>query len=417
VALDLSVGQLLAFGIRNEAPKSQLSNLEEADAWAGYISFLDQTEGKNFIWSNRSEYCPLKSKPFHRQYTLPTLHSPTQHKSTELIVKGHRLRLKVKESRIPNGGLGLFASAAPIAALDSCQRSRNKALILEEGELIDLGVYAPLRAKDLQSEHVHIVKNFIHNWKSERWSFGSNADDGLVFDITDDGTGELSDLAENNILVYVNETNGTEVPTVFAREDPEGAVHYYLGHSTSGNGRLLIPNDGNELELKVDYGRKYESVRVRIGYSRLSGKQLQIEKEKASTYEKDMLNELNTITTEEVFDAQLFLEKLNSTWSEAATDIDSGANGRALLVTLVLLRRALVIINEERNDNIHLDLVQSLRDLALQFFDRFDFATNRSLILDNEMYSEILSTTLKLRVIKTIGDNTHSIRNAIKSLV
>ncbi len=349
-----------------------------ANCW---LSVLE--EGKNFIWSNRSEYCPLKSKPFHRQYTLPTLHSPTQHKSTELIVKGHRLRLKVKESRIPNGGLGLFASAAPIAALDSCQRSRNKALILEEGELIDLGVYAPLRAKDLQSEHVHIVKNFIHNWKSEN----------------------------------VNETNGTEVPTVFAREDPEGAVHYYLGHSTSGNGRLLIPNDGNELELKVDYGRKYESVRVRIGYSRLSGKQLQIEKEKASTYEKDMLNELNTITTEEVFDAQLFLEKLNSTWSEAATDIDSGANGRALLVTLVLLRRALVIINEERNDNIHLDLVQSLRDLALQFFDRFDFATNRSLILDNEMYSEILSTTLKLRVIKTIGDNTHSIRNAIKSLV
>ncbi len=39
VNLDLSVGHLLAYGIRNEAPKSLLCHVEEADAWAGYISF------------------------------------------------------------------------------------------------------------------------------------------------------------------------------------------------------------------------------------------------------------------------------------------------------------------------------------------------------------------------------------------
>ncbi len=416
VALDLSVGHLLAFGVRNEAPKSLLCHVEEADTWSGYISFVAHTEGKKFTWSDWSKYFPLEGQPFYRHYTLPTAHAPLQQKSTELIVKGHRLQLKAKESKIPNGGLGLFVSAAPISSLDSFGQSRKKALVLEEGELIDLGVYAPLRPEDLQSEHVSIVKNFIHSWKSEKWSFASNGDESLVFDITDDATGDLNNLAENNILVFTNETNGKEVPNVYTREDPEGAVHYYLGHSACGNGRLLIPTDGSELELKVDYGRKYESVRVRNGYSRLSGKQLQVEKENASTYEKEMLDELNTLTAEEVFDTHLFLEKLNSNWTEAATDNDAGANGRALLVTLVLFRRAMVIVNEERNDSVHLDLVRSLRDLSLQFFDRFNFATNRSLILDNEWYAELLSTTLGLRVIKSIGDNTHSIRKAIQNL-
>ena len=418
VALDLSVGHWVAFGVRNEAPNPHMCDVEEADAWAGYISFLFQTDGKKCTYSGLNESLPPDSKPFYRHYIISTIHACAQQRAISLVVKGHHVQLKAKESKILNGGLGLFVSAKPIASLDSRRANQNTPLVLEEGELVDLGVYGPLRPEDLKLDHVLIVKNFVHNWKSENWSFEAKGHNGgLIVDITDDDTGNLSKVAENNILVYTNETNGIEIPTVFAKEDPEGAVHYYLGHSHSEQGCLSIPTDGTELELKIDYGTKYESVRLRMGYSRLSGRQLQAEKIKALTYEKDMLSELRTLTAEEIFDVQILLEKLNSQWTETSVFNSMEAVGRALLVTLVLLRQAMAISNQVEDASMHRALVQTLHELSLQFFDQFDFATNRSFIVDNNWYAELLSTTLRLRVVKSIGDNTHSIRKAIECLI
>ncbi len=415
VILDLSVGKWFAFGVRNEAPNARMCNVEESDAWAGYLAYTAQSKGKQFLGPN---VCLPKKNTFYRHYILPTMiHACPQQRIIDLVVKGHHLQLKAKESKVPNGGLGLFITATPLATIFSL--CNQVALVFEEGELVDLGVYGPLRTEDLKPNHVLIVKEFVHNWKAEAWSFGSNGKDNLVFDITDDDTGNLSKMAESNILVFTNETDGNETPSVFAKEDPEGAMHYYLGHSYLGQGCLVIPNDGTEVELKVDYGEKYESVRVRKGYSRLSGRQLKIEEKKISTYEKDMLNDLNKITAEEVLEAQHFLVKLHSKWKEGAMIDDITTVGRAMLVTLILLRRIIAINNREKGTGTgaHTWLFRSLHALSLEFFDRFDYATNRALLVGNKWYAELLSTALDVPVTMSAGDNSYSVRRAIEYLI
>ncbi len=413
IALDLSVGKWLAFGVRNEAPNPPLFCVEEADAWAGYIAYVAQSEGKQFVGPS---VCLPKKKPFYRHYILPTtIHACSQERTVELVLKGYRLQLKAKESRIPNGGLGLFVKAKPIASLDLQRKDNNAVFVLDEGELVDLGVYGPLQTEDMKPDHVVIVKDFVHNMKTEKWSFEAFGDSRLVFDITDDETGDLSKVAANNILVFSNETNGKETPTLFAKTDPEGAMHYYLGHSDCGQGRLLIPADGSEIELKVDYGPNYELVRVRNGYSRLSGWQLQQAMIEACSYEKDMLDDLSKLTTGEIFDIYNFLEKLNSSWTDAKTINDKGPVGRAMLVALLLLRRVTAINNREYGAGAHTWLVHSLHRLSRDFFDRFDYGANRSLIL-NERYAGFFSSALGFSVIKSSWDNTYSIRNAIENL-
>jgi hypothetical protein len=411
IELDLSVGTWLAFGVRNEAPNPPLLCVEEADAWAGYLSFVAQTEGRKY--SIPSDRLP-REIPIHRHYIVPTvIHSCSQQRTIELVVKGYRLKLKVKESKIPKGGLGLFVKAEPIASLK--HREKGAAFVLEEGELVDLGVYGPLRTEDLKPDHVVIVKRFIHNKKSEKWSFEAFGDPRLVFDITDDDTGNLSKLAEKNILVFTNETNGKDIPAVFAKNDPEGAMHYYLGHNDCGQGPLLIPTDGTEMELKIDYGPKYEMVRVRNGYSRLSGQKLKEARMEAYCDEKDMLNDLSKLTTGEISDIYSFLEKLNSSWTDSKTTNDRGPVGRAMLVALLLLCRVKAINNREDSAGEHVWLVQSLHRQSLAFFDLFDYAANRSFIL-NEGYADLFSSALGFSVIKSSWDNTYSIRLAIENL-
>lgn len=411
VSLDLSIGHWSAFGVGGKAPNPCISGMAEADAWAGYISFLNQTEGKRAILSDLCRFLP-GTKPFYRHYLVPPIYDRSQQGTINLVVKGHTVQLKTKRSNIPNGGLGLFASAKPICSLDS-SGNRNRPLVLEEGEMVDLGVYAPLRAEDLKSDHVLIVKNFVHNWKSENWSFDASSDKNVIFDITEDHNGELNELAEKNVVVYTNETNGNEIASVLAKEDPEGAVHYYLGHSELGQGCLSIPSNGEEVELKLDYGSKYESIRVRKGYSRLSGRQLEDEKKKASTYEQDMVKELLEFTAEEVLDAQIFLVKLKTKWVERGHFDDMGAVGRAMLATLLLFRRSMVINNATENVRMHVRLVRCLRELSLQFFDLFDYTTNRSHLLKKELYAELLATAIGMHVEVLATDTTDSIRKAI----
>lgn len=56
---------------------------------------------------------------------------------------------------------------------------------------------------------------------------GSHYKQSDIFDLTDDFTGDLHELAKKNILVYANKADGKERATWFAEHhDPEGSVHY-----------------------------------------------------------------------------------------------------------------------------------------------------------------------------------------------
>jgi hypothetical protein len=89
-----------------------------------------------------------------------------------------------------------------------------------------------------------------------------------VYDITDDTTGKLHEIARQSTLTYVNETDGEQQTTIFASRDPFFHMHYFLGN---GSETISIPCN-QWIEVKIDYGEKYEPVRKCRGYSRTQGK-------------------------------------------------------------------------------------------------------------------------------------------------
>jgi hypothetical protein len=149
--------------------------------------------------------------------------------SIVMITRGFRLEFIAKTSSIPNAGLGLWVRCTVASKLVT---NGAPCLELDPGEGVDLGCYAPMDNRDRKSEHVNLVKTFVHNWECESWLFemGSHCNHGDIFDITDDLTGDLHEVSRKNILVYANETDGKETATLYSEHDPEGSVHYYVGH-------------------------------------------------------------------------------------------------------------------------------------------------------------------------------------------
>lgn len=68
------------------------------------------------------------------------------------------------------------------------------------------------------------------------------------------------------------------------QHDPEGSVHYLLGHTCQHQGSFELAADGSEIELFVNYGEEYERVRIRNNYSFVSN-------EERERLEKSVLNE------------------------------------------------------------------------------------------------------------------------------
>jgi hypothetical protein len=181
------------------------------------------------------------------------------------MLRGFRLELNVKPSRIPNAGYGVFLSCMKLME-DASDDETVDAFVLKAGELVDLGIYAPFRIQDKKPEAVTFVKNFVHSYKIEKWAFNAK-DIRYQLDITDDATGNLHAAAKSHIPAYVNESNDDDLVNIRAEHDPEGSVHYLLGHSIQSQGAFVVPNDGSEVELHVNYGALYERVRIRNGYS------------------------------------------------------------------------------------------------------------------------------------------------------
>jgi len=130
---------------------------------------------------------------------------------------------------------------------------------LKPGELIDLGVFSPLRDEDRKSLPAFVVKNYVHNLRPGRWAVVAGDDDS-VYDLTDDSSGDLHAAASDRVLSYVRRRKKGSQATVHARLDPAGNVHMLFGVRYSGNWteyeggmQQLVPIFcGGEVEVTTD---------------------------------------------------------------------------------------------------------------------------------------------------------------------
>jgi hypothetical protein len=263
---DMSRNQLLSNGSTIPATDSSIS---EKDAWGGCLSFDLKVSEMNQVPRRLIN----DSAPFHTNWIIPSFRTESRVVYEDqaapvgyfsMNVRGFILEIMAKKSLIPNSGLGVFVKASKGPFMTKAVEYFE----LEAGDQVDLGVYGPLRPQDRLDDAVNFMKNFIHSWEPEGWCFDMATHHEVkashVIDITDNWTGDLHSLASQNVMVYVNETDGkpNSIPTIWASHDPAGAVHYLMGHGEKKHGKFRIPLNGEEIELKIDYGEKYEKVRL-----------------------------------------------------------------------------------------------------------------------------------------------------------
>jgi hypothetical protein len=217
--------------------------VSECMAWGGYKSC------SSFAIEDSLNHEKTMSKaPFYIQWTVPSrriVEKVGQNYYPCLILeyKGKMLQFDVRPSMIPGAGNGFFVSCIG-----------GEELVLEPGEMLDLGVYAPLHDCDVRSKHISLVKNLLFDWQIETWAFAAhkNKPDAFVYDPTDDFSGLPNHSTQMNGISFVNEIDGkSKTACVTAQYDPEGNIHYLLGHWEYHEGPLIIPSDGKSQELLV----------------------------------------------------------------------------------------------------------------------------------------------------------------------
>lgn len=305
------------------------------DVQAGYFRALSETTPPQ---NNTPKM------PFFIQYKLPCLRILSKQqeplpRASFVWENQFRVELQVLPSQqAVCAGYGLFACIHPLHT-----RNVDSNMELPPGVLIDLGVYGPLRPQDRKSWSVRLIKSFIYSYHCGSWFFETNQDDHSVFDMTDDTTGQLHALAQRNVLMYANETSGgmQDIPSLWPQYDPEGAVHFYLGHPDQDQGPLVLPV-GIPVELLVDYGPQYEQERVRKNYPRVSGHHLQHIRECLEEEDYGILHDLQDLSMEDMeSDAVPFLKRLVQSWQ--VTPLANGQKRnpqhleRALIVAVILL--------------------------------------------------------------------------------
>jgi len=254
------------------------------------------------------------------------------------------LKFVVKTSTIPNAGHGVFLSCRPLDGKDA-----PRYLELAPGELLDFGVYAPHIADDRKNEHQFLIKSFIHQFRCESYSFDTR-DNEDAYDITDDITGDLHAEARRHVPPYVNETNDWKhrIPDVHAMHDPQGALHYLLGYVETEVIPLKIRADGVEREIFIDYGEKYELVRLREGFQRTEMEPDAI-KEKLEKDEFEYLEEINTYSANELKSSLTLLKNL----------LDGAFQGEERIVKLERSLLVLIFLRK-RATQIHEDFARPL---------------------------------------------------------
>jgi len=194
----------------------------------------------------------------------------------------HTFVLSVSRSTIPNSGRGLYLTY------------RGPDAQWKVPDYIDLGRYGPHKASDIKEDFLMEVKNFVYRDRPSEWCFdapaprktnGANADQedseeleaqgltihgkkiirDMLFDITDDATGEVHAMAEKTLLPFVNEVTVQgkrssqklkQVQNIDATHHDDGTLHYMI-RSGSRFKR------GETTELFVYYGAQYDHCRHR----------------------------------------------------------------------------------------------------------------------------------------------------------
>mmetsp|Transcript_31826 Transcript_31826/g.93480 ORF Transcript_31826/g.93480 Transcript_31826/m.93480 type:complete len:1091 (+) Transcript_31826:287-3559(+) len=200
----------------------------------------------------------LKIPDYQRLLTIPN-ESPGE--------PPHVLVLSVTASTIPNGGRGLYCTY------------RGPNAHWKVSDYVDLGCYGPHTANDIKPDYIMEIKNFLYFDHPSEWSFdapggitSSEAKEGLtihgkaivkdmLYDITDDATGEVHEMAEKTLLPFVNEVtvDGKRLKqkqNVDSNHHDNGSLHYLLR-----KGFKLKRN--KTAELFVYYGSHYDANRNR----------------------------------------------------------------------------------------------------------------------------------------------------------
>jgi hypothetical protein len=249
-------------GMRNVLSLAKRQLVSESNAWGGYLAFLRERDRVHGIPHSCSN-CPIMNNnrvPFHFQRVIPKCvkqQVPAFKSQTTdpPILRNvyYAFGFEMKLEAIPN--TGVFLTCEPFSPT-----SKQEQLQLPAGVVLDLGIIAPLLETDAKTPVQFFVKHFLFEGRPAEWSMiPSNHDLPLVFDLTDDRTGLLHDLAKENPLVFVRQTEELETPNVFVDSDPEGTIHIFLGHDRIEQEALSIPI-GTPVELKVKRGvGKYTS--------------------------------------------------------------------------------------------------------------------------------------------------------------
>lgn len=314
--------------------------LNELSAWGGCLMYQSKHRQKKkpLNLSNRIR--------FPRKWLVPDLYrnisiqcQDKSNKSLPCVIIHYacfELRFLVKTSTIPNAGYGVFLSCQPLDDEDS-----QRYFELLPGELLDFGVYAPLRAEDRKNEHRFLIKSFIHKFKCESYVFDTRDHDD-AYDITDDLTGTMHSEARKHIPPYVNETNEWRhrIPEVQAMYDPQGSLHYLLGYLETESKSFKVPADGIEREIFIDYGEAYELVRLREGFPRSDMEPSAI-KEKLEKDEFEYLEEILSFSANETKGAISLLKNI------ITKEIKEEDMIKRMLLVLIFLRKRAVGIRKE----------------------------------------------------------------------
>jgi hypothetical protein len=317
----------------------------ERIAWGGCLSFQRESGSDE---RNRLD----EEAPFHTHWIAPRAYRRElikqrsgrdgTHVDSVLprVVIRHRLRhtglfkleFTVKTSTIENAGYGVFLSCRPMMS----EHDDSTYFELPAGELLDFGIYAPFRTQDKKSDAEFQVLNFIHNFKCEEYSFDTaDDDDGHCFDITDEITGGLHIEARKHVLPFVNEIrSGDDIPMAHAKYDCQGNLHYLLGYDEKAHGLFRIKADGEEIEIFIDYGARYEKVRVRRGYRNHVDETEALVRLREQDEQK-YIDDLGTYSAKEV---QSSIKLLEGIASEESGLVQQSVIERIAVVTILLKR-------------------------------------------------------------------------------
>ncbi|GKY97887.1 hypothetical protein MPSEU_000746700 [Mayamaea pseudoterrestris] len=332
-----SVNRLKSEAVDRRTPITTLCNLDYSDTVGGYLGYCHS-------------YSMTNTEKFHDDYAIWRVPSTVRAQlganglpSRTLSYNGWELTFFVTQSAINHveANLGCFL----VCKSASRSTKNSKCFKLSPGVFLDIGVYG--RPEDYMPHQQFRCKNSIHNFKADTYAFGVLDEDGSDFiDIGDNvRTGQLKETARCNILPFVNETDGIEIPCVIARRDPAGQMHYLLGHFRQ---EFVLKVD-KPIEIKIDYGADYEKVRVKNNYPRVNGaelKRLQTEiKAEIPIFIEDLIDAPLCIVADNV----AFLETFANEQYERKIMASDSERQRALLFAVLSVKRMEFITSAFKN--------------------------------------------------------------------